>query len=85
MAGIAGFIDYGPDGRPFMGLEIESGNMQVKVYIAHKDNAIAAAAELSRQIKAMAHDLVQTPDKLIEVNGVVNDAAFRKAEVHKGR
>jgi len=79
VAGIAGFIDYGPDGRPFMGMEIESGNMQVKVYIAHKDNAIAAAAELSRQIKAMAHDLVQTPDKLIAANGAMPDAAFRKS------
>jgi hypothetical protein len=83
MIGVAGFIDYDGNGRPFIGLLWEDGGIQVKVYLAHKETASVATAELIRQLKQMTHDLMQTPDKLVAVEGDIN-AIVRKSEGHNG-
>ena len=79
-SGIAGFIDYDEAGRPFMGLLMEEGGVQVKIYVAHKDNAMRAAAEIGRQLNVMAADLGKMKNKtqLIAANGAMPDGALRE-------
>lgn len=76
--GVAGFIDYDPSGRPFMGLVVEDGALQVHVYLAHKDRAQVVAQTLAREINLLAADLRVTENKTTLVEGTANDAAFRK-------
>lgn len=78
MPGITGFIEHAPDGKPFMGLIIEENTVQVKFFLATKPMASNVVRTLSSQLQNLANELSRTPDKLVEVNGVVNDAAFRK-------
>lgn len=78
MPGITGFIDHMPDGKPYMGLVIEENTVQVKFFLATKAMAPDVVRTLSSQLQNLCNELRRTPDKLVEVNGVVNDAAFRK-------
>lgn len=78
---VAGFIDYDGEGRPFMGLLIDSGQTQTKVYLAHKDKAFEVSGELRKQLQRMASDLVATPDKIVPVTGnveAINNGAIRR-------
>jgi hypothetical protein len=77
--GIAGFIDYDPEGKPYMGLVVEDGPMQVKIFIARREGAFEVVGELTRQLKLMAADLQKTHNKIQPVNGSLPDGAFRKS------
>lgn len=79
MAVIAGFIDRDGNGNPFMGLYVEDGTLSVKLYIAHKENAIKAAAELSKQLEQMALDIQKEKKevRIIPVSGVIENGAIR--------
>lgn len=76
----AGFIDYDQVGKPFMGLIFEDGGIQLKIYLAHKDNAINVAAEFTEQVKKMARDLQREKDKIMPVQGNMEgiDGLIRK-------
>ncbi len=76
--GIAGFIDYDSSGRPFMGLVVEDGALQVHVYLAHKDRAQVVAQTLARALTKLANDLRTVENKIILVEGTANDGTFRK-------
>lgn len=69
MAGIGVGIHYDPQGKPFLALEVDSGMINTQIWIADKETAIHNVAEITRQLKAASHDLMQTPDKLIAVEG----------------
>jgi hypothetical protein len=76
---VAGFTDYDPNGRPFMGLLITDQSIEVKIYLAHKEKAFEVVGELTRQLKLMAADLVKTNDKLVAANGSDLNGAIRKS------
>lgn len=79
MANIAGFIDRDGNGNPFMGLYIEDGILSVKFYLAHKENAIKAAAQLSKQLEQMALDIQKEKKeaRIVPVEGVLKNGAIR--------
>lgn len=72
MAGIGVAILYDPTGKPFIGLTVDSGMTFVQIWIGDKSTAVHNVAEINRQLKAATADLMQTPDKLIEVKGSLN-------------
>lgn len=72
MAGIAVSIQYGPDGKPFMALDVDAGMTHTQIWVADKDTALHNVAEINRQLKAALQDLMGTPDKLIEVKGSID-------------
>lgn len=72
MAGISVAIQYDPMGKPFMALVVDSGMTHTQIWVADKDTAVHNVAEINRQIKAAMADLMNTPDKLIEVRGNID-------------
>jgi len=72
MSGIAGFIDYLPNGKPYMGLVIETDLAKIQIFLADKVSAAGTAKALADQILAMAQDLRKTPDKLQGVSGDIS-------------
>ena len=72
MSGLSGYIDYDQLGRPYAGLVIEAGIMRTQIVLCFKDTAVHDIGEIIRQLKLLQHDLIQMPDKLIEVKGDVN-------------
>ena len=72
MSGLSGYIDYDGLGRPYAGLMVEAGIMRTQIVLCFKDTAVHDLGEIIRQLKLLQHDLINTPDKLIEVKGDVN-------------
>ena len=77
---LAGFIEHDSQGNPFMGLYVEEGGVSVKLYLAHKENAIKAAAELSKQLQQMALDIQKEKKevRIVPVEGVLKNGAIRR-------
>lgn len=73
MPGFAVVIQYDPEGKPFMALTVDTGMSFAQHWIADKQTAAHNVAEIVRQLKAASHDLANTPDKLIEVKGSLDD------------
>lgn len=71
--GLAGFIEYDSMGRPFMGLLIEDGSVQVKMYIAHKDRAVQTARTIGEQLNKMARELQGMDEKIVPVSAELSD------------
>lgn len=79
---LEGFTDYDANGKPYMGIRVQTETTQFNVYIARREDALATVAEFTRLLKGVAHDLTQMPDKLIAATGmeVNGNAGFRKGQ-----
>jgi len=73
MSGIAGFIDYLPDGRPYIGLLVESDLAKIQLFLATKENANAVVKGLTEQLQSMAADVRKMPHKITPVSSEVLD------------
>lgn len=71
--GLAGFIEYDSMGRPFMGFLIEDGNVQVKLYLAHKEGATQTARTIGEQLAKMAKELQGLDEKIVPVGAGLSD------------
>ena len=78
MAGLAGFIDYDANGKPFIGLMMEDGTLSIKMYLGHKDNAPKICGDLTIMLGNLVNDLRKAQDRIVAVNGVIDNAAIRK-------
>lgn len=66
---MAAFVKYDPDGKPFMGLFYTDGGIEVNLYLGHKQNSGSIIAGLIEQLQHMRKELIQTPDKLVGIEG----------------
>ena len=73
MSGIGGFIDYLPDGRPYIGLLVETDLAKIQVFLATKENANAVVKSLTEQLNQMAQDVRKMDPKIVPVPSVILD------------
>lgn len=75
---LAGFTDYLPDGRPYMGLVATDGNVQCQIMLGDKRSARHNVNEMITQLKQLVHDVENMPEKIVEVKGDLNAIGLRK-------
>lgn len=73
---ISGFIDFDPDGKPYMGLIVTTETSEIKFYLSHKQNT-GRVVNLTVALQKLTDELKKTPDKI--VSGKESDlSAFRR-------
>lgn len=66
------FIEYDPQGIPYIGLMLQSEGVTVSFYLAHKANARGRVRELASSLNKLVQEIEGTPDKPVLVKGTID-------------
>lgn len=70
--GITGFTDYGPDGKPYMGLIVTTESTEYKFFLANRETSFDTIRIFTDELKKVARELRGMPDKIMPVEGTLN-------------
>lgn len=71
------FLDYTPDGKPFLGYEYTDGIAQTRLFLCTKETALPTRVTFSKAID----ELMKMDDKLVAVEGSID--GLRKPQGRK--
>lgn len=78
------FIEYDPQGIPYIGLLLSSDGVSITFYLAHKANARGRVREFAAQLNKLVAEIEGMPDKPVIVKGNL-DGILKQAQRGEGR